>query len=425
MLADFLVPFLPMLVKSGDLPAEVDPGAWGTASALWEIIRKEYEGREAAEYAALYPYDEDLPGVLRSILHEFLSRSPGGKEELERMRKAVETHTAAHTGRILSGENDAHSLTALNENDPILRRLEMIRLLRSGVPAQVVAEKFCAVADYVLKLDELFSKAGAAGILTEDDIQNFSALHPDAVRICAFNLHGTHTGGRFRLKRIARELSLRDPDLCAFQEVISGGGIEETSGSITQWMTRMSGRRYLTHFAYCHPFMDVYPEGVSVASNREFANRRILDLNKNLRNDLHPTMERFSAAAEVEIRGRRIVFVSVHLDHAGNRDVRHAQAEKLLAEISRFYTGEYRCIILAGDFNDTEDSPVMNFLRGKGYRDAWRCCREEKGDTFSLPNPFTRIDYIMVKGEVRFLSADLILDNAEFSDHRGVFAVIQ
>jgi endonuclease/exonuclease/phosphatase family metal-dependent hydrolase len=65
-------------------------------------------------------------------------------------------------------------------------------------------------------------------------------------------------------------------------------------------------------------------------------------------------MERFAAAMETEIYGRSIIFVSVHLDHSGNREVRRAQAEKLLAELERLYRERSLLLYPCRDFNDVE-----------------------------------------------------------------------
>ena len=316
-------------------------------------------------------------------------------------------------------------LDSLSKDDRILRRLEIIRLVRSGTPPFVVAREYDAVTEYIRRIQERFLQNGVFGILTEDDFRKFRAIHPEVIRICSFNLHGTQQNDRQRFKRIAREMSALDPALCAFQEVISGRGMQETSEEIAGWMTRMTGSHYRTHFAYCHLFRERYPEGVSVASHYPLRNPQVIDLNKGLGKGLHPLMERFAAAAETEIYGRRIVFVSIHLDHAENGDIRRAQAEKLLAELKRHYKEkDHSNYILAGDFNDMEDSPVMHFLKKEGYTDAYRHCTSDSGDTFTSSNPHMRIDYIMVKGDLHVQSAELILDNPELSDHRGVSAVL-
>ncbi|MCG6537192.1 MAG: helix-turn-helix domain-containing protein, partial [Syntrophales bacterium LBB04] len=78
----------------------------------------------------------------------------------------------------------------LNGDDPIIRRLEMIRLLRSGRPVDEIASAYNAEPQYIFRLDELFSRSGTLGILTEDDFLSYRSLNPEHIRICSFNLHG-------------------------------------------------------------------------------------------------------------------------------------------------------------------------------------------------------------------------------------------
>lgn len=492
-LAFFLAPFLSYLLKQKKYEGAAgvqDARDWETAKALWSKLNPHIKHRpslqEALHDTAISPYDEDTLASLRLQLKKLLSHERTLAKELSSIREEampeeerdrtvrgfgdmkwrdildrhddvlrrlemirllragmppekIAEHFSTDTEYLyrlnaafsLSGLHGILSsdlrnwLDRLSKDDPILRRLEMIRLIRSGTPPAVVAREYDAVTEYIQRINERFSKNGVIGILTEEDFQEFRSVYPEVIGICTFNLHGTHKNDRYRLKRIACVMSGLAPSLCAFQEVISGRGIRETSAEIAGWMTRMTGSQYQTHFAYCHLFKEKYPEGVSVSSRYPLRNVQIIDLNKGLGKGLNPLMERYAAAAATEIYGRRIVFVSVHLDHAEDREIRRAQAEKLLFELKRLYKlKDHDCSILAGDFNDLEDSPVMDFLKNEGYRDTYRHCNSSRGDTFTSSDPHMRIDYIMVKGDVSIHSAELVLDNPELSDHRGVFAVI-
>jgi endonuclease/exonuclease/phosphatase family metal-dependent hydrolase len=136
-------------------------------------------------------------------------------------------------------------------------------------------------------------------------------------------------------------------------------------------------------------------------------------------------MDRYAAAVLVEIYGRKVVFASIHLDHHENPQVRLAQAERLESELDRIVGDSVYCRILAGDFNDAENSPVMAFLKAQGYQDCYRACHSEGGNTFPTQHPSTRLDYIMVKATgSRVLSSELVLNNHEMSDHLGVVTVI-
>jgi endonuclease/exonuclease/phosphatase family metal-dependent hydrolase len=335
----------------------------------------------------------------------------------------------SHSGTqgIISGSNVRHWLDTLDPHDNILRRLDMIGQLKSGTSPEIIARQYNTLPDYIHRISTAFEKHGAIGILTEEDFRKYRTIYPDTIRICSFNLHGTQdSNDYYRFKRIAHELSGFEPEICSFQEVISGYGIEETSGQIATWLTNITGYHYRTFFGLCHLFMDKYPEGIAVSAKYQLKNTNIIDLNKGLRGDVRPLMERFAAVAEVEIRGKKIVFASAHLDHSEDERVRPAQVEKLYHEIQRIFgKNDIYCTILAGDFNDIEGSKTIEYLIEKGYKDAYRECSPTGGNTYPSHNPYTRIDYIMVKGDVKFIQTSLILKDPSLSDHVGILAVIE
>ena len=113
----------------------------------------------------------------------------------------------------------------------------------------------------------------------------------------------------------------------------------------------------------------------------------------------------------------------MHLDHKADRLVRLAQGERLISEIEAAY-GRPSRTILAGDFNDTEESPVMEYLRAAGYRDAFRTLHKSGGETYPASRPEGRIDYILVKGDVKIVSSAVFLNDRSLSDHAAVFAEI-
>lgn len=314
----------------------------------------------------------------------------------------------------------------LDGNDPFLRRLEMVRLLRAGTPAAAIARQFDALEDYVLLLGQRFAQHGLPGIMTDEDVGRFRTVNPNQIRICSYNLQGVRSDGSFRFRRMARELSRHRPDLIAFQEVVSGAGVDDTGGQIARWLSSMTGQHYRSHFTYCHQFMDKYPEGVAVCSRVPISSLTVIDLSVGLPKGLKPSMDRRAQMAETTLFGKKVILVSLHLDHIGVGEVRLAQAEKLLSELDRLTSNAgYYALILAGDFNDAQDSPALNLLKQSGFRDSYRVCHEKGGNTFAVPKPDSRIDYILVKGPAQVVSAEVILNNPDFSDHLGVFAVLR
>lgn len=333
--------------------------------------------------------------------------------------------TAGAEGAILTAGSAPTWVDQLDNKDPLLRRLEMVRLLRTGTPASAVARQFDALEDYVLLIGQRFAEHGLPGIITDEDKVRFGPLH-DEIRICSYNLQGVRKDGPFRFRLMARELSGYRPDLIAFQEVVSGAGVEDTGGQMARWLSSMSGEHYRSDFTYCHQFMDKYPEGVAVCARVPMKVAASIDLTANLSKGLRPSMDRRAHVAEAIVSGKKVLLVSVHLDHVKAGDVRRAQAEKLLSELDRLTLNiAYHALVLAGDLNDVEDSPALMLLKDAGYRDSYRACHKKGGATFPVPNPHSRIDYILVKGPAEILSAEIILNNTDFSDHLGVIAVLK
>jgi hypothetical protein len=135
----------------------------------------------------------------------------------------------------------------------------MVRLARCGVPPEVVAGEFAAAPQYVEGLVASFEKEGAAGLVGEEEVRRFEALHPPALRVATYNLHGVHDGDDARYRLIAQELAAFEPDLVAFQEVIDGSGDRETSAHLAAMMSAMAGADYRTAYPHCHLYMRSTP----------------------------------------------------------------------------------------------------------------------------------------------------------------------
>jgi endonuclease/exonuclease/phosphatase family metal-dependent hydrolase len=334
--------------------------------------------------------------------------------------------TAGVQGAIVPPEPLPTWIEQLDKADPLLRRLEMVRLLRTGTPAGVVARQFDALEDYVLLVGQRFAEQGVAGIITDDDRMRFAGVRGSEIRICSYNLQGVRKEeGAFRFRRIARELSAYRPDLIAFQEAVRGGGVEDTSGQVARWLSSILGEHYRSDFTYCHQFMDRYPEGVAVCARVPMKALGSIDLTTGLSGGLRPSMNRFAHVTEATVSGKNVILASVHLDHTKTEEVRTAQVEKLLWEMKELtpYSGCH-ALVIAGDLNAAEDSPAVKLLNKAGFRDSYRACHKKGGATFPVPNPTTRIDYILVKGQAEIVSAEVILDNQDFSDHLGILTVL-
>jgi endonuclease/exonuclease/phosphatase family metal-dependent hydrolase len=346
--------------------------------------------------------------------------------DLDYLYRLNDSFSLAGVAGILGQREVKKWLHGLDRNDPVLRRIEMIRLLRAGTPAQVIAEEYAAVEEYIERLDRKFSINGVIGILNDEDFERYRSLNPATIRICSYNLHGVSDDGQTRFRRIAGELADYDPHAAAFQEVVSGAGVEETSGQIARWISSMSGYYYRSQFSYCHQFMERYPEGVALLARYPLENITTIDLTRGLRNGVSPVLARNALACKMQVFGQTLILASVHLDHASDPVVRSAQVEKLVREIDLYAekSAAY-CSVLAGDFNDVEGSPAIKYLRSAGYQDAFRACHKTAGNTFPSSDPRSRIDYILIKGRATIVSSGLLLKDPELSDHIGVFAEVR
>jgi hypothetical protein len=278
-LSFFLAPFLGYLLKQKKYEGAAgnkDTHAWETAKTFWSKlgpgIRQRAALQEAFQYAAVSPHDEDVLASLRLQLKKLLSDNRSLAEELGsiwkeampeeerdltvmdfgdmRWRDALDRHddllrrldmirllragvppekiaeefvtdtdylyrlNAAFSLNGMHGilsPDPRNWLDRLSKDDPILRRLEMIRLIRSGTPPPVVAGEFNALTEYIQRINERFSRNGVIGILTEEDFREFRSIHPEVISICTFNLHGMHREQPAELRRIAHEMAASTP----------------------------------------------------------------------------------------------------------------------------------------------------------------------------------------------------------------------
>lgn len=253
-----------------------------------------------------------------------------------------------------------------------------------------------------------------------------TTIRKEAIILGSYNLHGVQENDSWRFQEIAGELAFHRIDICGFQEVVRGNGIEDTSFQIARHIHKLTGDYYWTYWAYCHPFFDLYPEGISILSKYPIENPRVLDLKASLSNGARPILPRFALSAEFSVKGRRILFVTTHLDHHPDQKLRTAQASVLLRLLERqILSGKFNGIIITGDLNARENSQALRFFKRRGFRDTYRQIHRQDGNTFPSCNPMERIDYILKKGRIRIADSYNILRKESLSDHLGVVTVLR
>ena len=227
---------------------------------------------------------------------------------------------------------------------------------------------------------------------------------PDTIRVLAYNIHhGEGMDDSLDLVRIADLIRDVNPDVVALQEVDSVTNRTERVDQATE-LGRLTGLNAV--FGSFMPYDDgAY--GMAILSRwpiEESTNIRLPD-GEEPRTSLSVTVK----APET---GHRLRFVGIHFYRT--EEERLAQA----ASLEQALRDATVPTILAGDFNSTPGSAVMQYLA-----QSWTIL--EKGEdkfTFSSFDPVREIDFVLIRPANRFevLSED-VLDEPVASDHRPVF----
>jgi len=227
-----------------------------------------------------------------------------------------------------------------------------------------------------------------------------------------YNIHvGVGMDKRLDLKRIADVINHEHPDLVGLQEV--DRGVKRTEGK-----DEIGELAAMTHMDYAFAHNLDYQGGqygVAILSrfliqkidHQKFENKREAERRGMIR-------------VEVEIDGRKVNFVTTHLDYQ-YEDGRVFETEQLL----RFLDGLKGPLIVVGDLNDEPAGGAYKLMLTK-FTDAWPGGRA-KGDGLSYPadKPAKRIDYIFygIADGVRAKKASLV--NTLASDHLPVVAELE
>ena len=228
------------------------------------------------------------------------------------------------------------------------------------------------------------------------------------LRILAYNIHhGAGNDERLGLQRIAHLIRPLDPDLVALQKVDNR---TERTGHVDQ--AAELGRRTGMAWAF-GPFMDYQggEYGMAVLSALPFAG----STNHRLPEGPEP---RSSLAIRVQLPGGAgdLIFAGIHFYRTAEE--RMAQTRRLLEVLEP----EEGPVILAGDFNSTPDSEVMELI-GETFTIP------DKGDdhlTFRSDRPNREIDFIVSRPAERVIVVESrVIDEPVASDHRPVLLVVE
>lgn len=224
------------------------------------------------------------------------------------------------------------------------------------------------------------------------------------LRVLAYNIrHAQGNDDVIDLERAALVINALRPDIVALQEVDSvverTGGVDQATvlgqligmNSVFGAFFDYQGGRYGMALLSKYPFVS-------------YENHRLPD-------GLEP---RTALAVTVRVGepAREIIVAGIHF--YATAEERYAQARRLV----EVYRNETTPIILAGDFNSTPDSEVIDLLRQAGWHIPGK---GEDHFTFRSDEPDREIDYIMYRPEDRFEVVELdVIDEPLVSDHRPV-----
>lgn len=224
------------------------------------------------------------------------------------------------------------------------------------------------------------------------------------LRVISYNIHvGIGMDKRLDLARIAAVIRRSRADIVGLQEV--DRGVERT-GRVDEIreLARLTGMDY----AFAHN-LDYQggQYGVAVLSrfpilsidHRRYANRRERERRGFIR-------------VEVEVHGRRLNFVTTHLDYqfADGREFETAQLLDALADVRG-------PVIVVGDFNEEPRGGAYAMMLRSGFKDAWTQ-EPSPGPTYPADKPAKRIDYVFHRGLGDKVRASAAVPDTLASDHR-------
>lgn len=232
-----------------------------------------------------------------------------------------------------------------------------------------------------------------------------------SLKIASYNIeHGAR--GAQAMREIVAALQREKLDIICLQEAT----VTETANGDPKGQIPMIAAA-VGDFAWC------------VAKRQAYSGPAVLVRGKIIRQEtLQPEkLPSYGVLAEVEIDGRRLIVVSVHMRSLSGASVkgvlateqdRIAQAKHLVKRLSR----EQLPVLIAGDFNAMPLFPSYNVVVAAKYRDAALEFQNHAHTrkTRGLP---ARIDYLFLSESFEITRYDVL--PIDFSDHRPIVAEVQ
>jgi len=232
------------------------------------------------------------------------------------------------------------------------------------------------------------------------------------LRVMTYNIHvGVGMDKKLDLQRIADVINLEHPDLVGLQEVDRGVKRTEGIDEIAELarLTRMQ-------FAFAHN-LDYQGGQYGVAILSRFP---ILHIDHRKYENKREAERRGMLRIEINVRGRKLSFVTTHLDYQ-YADGRRFETEQLLA----FLKDQTEPLIVVGDFNEEPNGEAYQ-LMWPSFRDAWMDAGHgSAGFTFPADKPSKRIDFILYGTRHLIRVKKTWIPNTLASDHLPVVADLE
>ncbi len=238
------------------------------------------------------------------------------------------------------------------------------------------------------------------------------------LRVMSFNIHhGADAADNLDLERIAEVIEDSGAEVIGLQEVdnhwSARSDFEDQAAALAE--------RLDMHFVY-GANLDLAP-AAGQTERRQYGTAvlseyPILDSENHLLTNIaypeRPTEQRGLLETVINVKGNHISFYNTHLDHQ-----RSEQRQSQVNEILEIAAESNRPAVIVGDLNAVPGAPEMQTLFAQ-FDDTFAQLGQDDDYTIPVENPNRRIDYILTRGDITPLFAEVISTTS--SDHLPIIA---
>lgn len=238
----------------------------------------------------------------------------------------------------------------------------------------------------------------------------------DSVRVLIYNIHaGKDAKGVDNLARVAQIVSDSRADIVLLQEVDKG---TERSGKVDQLAEL---RRLTGHYGAFGKTLDYQGGDYGIA----ILSRWPITADTLIRLPVEPPQHRSGVSYEprgalralVQRPGGMLRVINTHID-ASREDTYRLQEAKTVLAVAGAARDSVAATMIGGDLNAEPESAVMGLFGLAQWRDGFRECGKGSGLSYPADVPVKRIDYLMITGRTRCVTAEVL--DTQASDHRPV-----